>query len=222
MLDNNSSENQLRSYLSSLQNEIKSSNCSVEIVSEFLRGPLDFLENKNWKGPFPNRQLHKYFLTKLYSKHLSFILENIINNWFEILTRSQQQMLVTEYFVPSGEKNLQKQIRACISLQVLVTHFSVSSQQNSHLEQKEQTHLLMIIKRLLVSLFNIYSMSDFFDAILSNEDINLNERFPYWKEFVSLVCSIPERAANLMILNQNQIYNSRSQEDDVLSDVYPN
>ncbi|CAG8572468.1 39378_t:CDS:10 [Gigaspora margarita] len=216
MLDNNSSENQLRSYLSSLQNEIKSSNCSVEIVLEFLRGPLDFLENKNWKGPFPNRQLHKYFLTKLYSKHLSFILENIIINWFEILTRSQQQMLVTEYFVPSGDKNLQKQIRACISLQVLVTHFSVSSQQNSQLGQKEQTHLLMIIKKLLVSLFNIYSMSDFFDAILSNDDINLNERFPYWKEFVGLVCSIPERAANLMVLNQNQIYNSRSLEDDVL------
>ncbi|CAG8660591.1 13173_t:CDS:10 [Dentiscutata erythropus] len=216
MLDNNFSENQLRSYLSSLQNEIKSSSCSVEIVSEFLRGPLDFFENKNWKGPFPNRQLHKYFLTKLYSKHLSFILENIISNWFEILTRSQQQMLVTEYFVPSGEKSLQKQTRACISLQVLVTHFSVSSQQNSHLEQRQQIYLLMIIKKFLVSLFNTYSISDFFDAILSNEDINLNERFPYWKEFVSLVCSIPERTANLMVLNQNQVYNSRSPEDDVL------
>ncbi|CAG8505030.1 17_t:CDS:10 [Cetraspora pellucida] len=214
MLDNTFSENQLRSYLSSLQNEIKSSSCSVEIVSEFLRGPLDFLENKNWKGPFPNRQLHKHFLTKLYSKHLSFILENIIINWFEILTRSQQQMLVTEYFVPSGEKNLQKKMRASISLQILVSHFSVSHQTNSQLEQRQQAHLLMIIKKLLISLLNTYSMSDFFDAILDNEDINFNERFLYWKEFVCLVCSIPEKAANLMALNQNQIYNSRLLEDD--------
>ncbi|CAG8781707.1 34324_t:CDS:1 [Racocetra persica] len=222
MLDNTSPENQLRSYLSSLQNEIKSSNCSIEIISEFLRGPLDFLENKNWKGPFPNRQLHKYFLSKLYSKHLSFILENIIINWFEILTRTQQQILVTEYFFPSGEKNLQKKTRACISLQILVSHFSVSRQKNSQLEQRQQTHLLTIIKKFLISLLSTYSIGDFFDAILDNDDINLNERFLYWKEFVSLVCSIPEKAANLMVLNQNQIYNSRLlEDDDFLSDVYP-
>ncbi|CAG8584745.1 4646_t:CDS:10, partial [Funneliformis caledonium] len=216
---NFSTEKLLRNYLRTLQNNLNTS--TIESVIDFLQEPLDFLENGNsWHGPATSPESQKYFITKLYSKHLKFIIDNIIINWSETLLRRQKDMLVMEYFVPKGTKNLQKIKRASISLQVLVSYFSTSYQSQNDLKiyQKHQTYLPTIIQKFVFSLLKSYSIQDFFDAILKNEEVDIRERYSEWKEFVGLICSIPERSANLMAFNQN--LGSR-EESSFLSEAYP-
>ncbi|CAI2169297.1 11878_t:CDS:10 [Funneliformis geosporum] len=199
-----STEKLLRDYLRTLQNNLNTN--TIESVIDFLQEPLDFLENgTSWHGPASSPETQKYFITKLYSKQLKFLIDNIIINWFETLLRKQKDMLVMEYFVPKGTKNLQKIKRASISLQVLVSYFSTSYQSQNDLKpyQKRQTYLATIIQKFIFSLMRNYSIQDFFDAILKNEDFDIRERYSEWKEFVGLICSIPERSANLMAFNQN-------------------
>jgi len=219
METNFSSEKLLRNYLQALQNNLKTNN-TIESVIDFLQEPLDFLENGTWHGPAASSGSQKYFITKLYSKHLKFIIDNIIVNWFETLLRRKQSLLVMEYFVPEGTKNSQKIKRASISLQVLVSYFSTSyqSQDDLKLYQKHQTYLLTIIQKFIFSLLKSYSVHDFFDAILKNEEVDIRERCSEWKEFVGLICSIPERSANLMALNQNLGFR---EENSFLSEAYP-
>ncbi|CAG8542229.1 9088_t:CDS:10, partial [Acaulospora colombiana] len=210
MASNESSKEDLRSHLHSVQKEFQTSNHTPEVLIKFLNEPLDFLENGNsWNGPSPTPQLQSFFLKKLYAKHLNFIIENVIYEGFYAHTRSLQDKLVAEYFVPTGEKTGQKVRRASISLRVLVTHFSLSE-----VDRRQQgAHLLKLIQKLLISLLDAYTFEDLYEAIMNNAETSQSEKRAEWMEFVNLICSLPERSANLMMLSEYQRRDVRPQEE---------
>jgi hypothetical protein len=144
----------------------------------------------------------------------------------EKLLRSKLQALqndlkdndaIKEYFVPSGTKNSR---RASISLKVLVPHFSTTfqPQDDLKLDNKQQTYLLTAIQKFITLLLKDYTIQDFFDAILKNEEVDLRVRYSNWKDFISLLCSIPERSANLMALDKTYGY---MKENNFLNEAYP-
>ncbi|RIA99485.1 telomere length regulation protein [Glomus cerebriforme] len=130
-------------------------------------------------------------------KLLRSYLQTFQNNLKENIFKNDAIM---QYFVPSGTKNSK---RAKISLQVLVSHFSTSYQPQDDLDSKQQTYLLTTIQMFIVSLLKSYTILDFFDVILKNEEVDLRVRYSEWKEFIRLICSIPERSANLMALDKS-------------------
>lgn len=124
---------------------------------------------------------------------------------------------IKEYFVPYETKDSK---RASISLKVLVSHFSTTFQPQNDLklDNKQQTYLLKTIQKFIISLLKSYTIQDFFDAILKNEGVDLRVRYSNWKDFISLICSIPERSANLMALDKSSGY---MKENNFLNEVYP-
>ncbi|UZO12358.1 uncharacterized protein OCT59_003897 [Rhizophagus irregularis] len=116
----------------------------------------------------------------------------------------KDNVAIKEYFVPTGTKNSK---RASISLKVLVSHFSTFQPQDDlKLDNKQQIYLLTTIQKFIISLLKGYTIQDFFDAILKNEEVDLRVRYSNWKDFISLICSIPERSANLMALDKSSGY----------------
>ncbi|CAB4424498.1 unnamed protein product [Rhizophagus irregularis] len=116
----------------------------------------------------------------------------------------KDNVAIKEYFVPTGTKNSK---RASISLKVLVSHFSTFQPQDDlKLDNKQQIYLLTTIQKFIISLLKGYNIQDFFDAILKNEEVDLRVRYSNWKDFISLICSIPERSANLMALDKSSGY----------------
>src|SRR5438045_144371 len=134
----------------------------------------------------------------------NFSTEKLLRGYLQTFQKNLKADTIIEYFVPSGTKDSQKIKRASISLQVLVSHFSTSyqPQDDSKLDSKQQTYLLTTIQKFIISLLKSYTIQDFYDAILKNEEVELRERYSQWKELIGLICSIPERSANLMALDQ--------------------
>ncbi|CAG8459838.1 8936_t:CDS:10 [Acaulospora morrowiae] len=218
MASYDSLKDDLRSYLHSLQKEFQDSDHTSERVIKVLRESLDFFEKgTSWNGPPPTPQLQSFFLKKLYGKHLSFIIENVLYEGFDARMRTQQDKLIVEYFIPTGEKNSQKLKRASISLRVLVTHFTLSE-----VDQRQQrAHQLVSIRKLIILLLRAYSFEEFYDAILNDAEIEQNEKRAEWVEFVNLICSVPERSANLMALKENHRNIGLQEETTDLDDLYP-
>nr|CAG8498546.1 8788_t:CDS:10 [Entrophospora candida] len=102
---------------------------------------------------------------------------------------------VIEDFVPSGVKNFQKKLKAKKSLQILVTHLTVQPPDPLISQDAKQQQLYMLKKyqKFLYTLLKNYFLQDFFDVIIDNKDADQNDRFYEWKEFISLICSIPDR-----------------------------
>ncbi|EXX70410.1 Tel2p [Rhizophagus irregularis DAOM 197198w] len=105
----------------------------------------------------------------------------------------KDNVAIKEYFVPTGTKNSK---RASISLKVLIINN----------------------KFIYLQQFKSYTIQDFFDAILKNEEVDLRVRYSNWKDFISLICSIPERSANLMALDKSSGY---TEENNFLNEAYP-
>ncbi|RHZ46317.1 hypothetical protein Glove_627g18 [Diversispora epigaea] len=61
------------------------------------------------------------------------------------------------------------------------------------------------------------SLSNSYHAIICDEGMNQSEKKANWIEFVNFICSVPERSANLMALNQGR--QSQQEEVSYLNDV---
>ncbi|GBB92380.1 hypothetical protein RclHR1_00200013 [Rhizophagus clarus] len=136
----------------------------------------------------------------------NFSTEKLLRGKLQTLQNDlKDQDAIKEYFVPEGTKNSK---RASVSLKVLVSHFSTTFQPQNDLkiDNKQQTYLLVTIQKFIISLLKGYTIQDFFDAILKNEEVDLRVRYSNWKDFISLICSIPERSANLMALDKSSGY----------------
>ncbi|CAJ0830524.1 2118_t:CDS:10 [Entrophospora sp. SA101] len=117
-----------------------------------------------------------------------------------VVARTAKQLVdkskcVIEDFVPSGVKNFQKKLKAKKSLQILVTHLTVQPPDPLISQDAKQQQLYMLRKyqKFLYTLLKNYFLQDFFDVIIDNKDADQNDRFYEWKEFISLICSIPDR-----------------------------
>src|SRR4051812_48868267 len=112
--------------------------------------------------------------------------------------------LLIEDFVPSGVKDFQKKLKAKNSLKILVQYQQPQSQE------------------FLYTLLKDYFLHDFFDAIMNKNDIDENDRFYEWKEFVSLICSIPDRCANMNLLIQESQHNKELNDfNGFFNNLYP-
>lgn len=147
----------------------------------------------------------------------NFSTEKLLRGKLQILQNDlKDNDAIKEYFVPSGTKNSK---RASISLKVLVSHFSTfQTQDDLKLDSKQQIYLLTTIQKFIISLLKGYTIQDFFDVILKNEEVDLRVRYSNWKDFISLICSIPERSANLMALDKSSGY---MEENNFLNEAYP-
>ncbi|CAG8457903.1 2948_t:CDS:10 [Ambispora leptoticha] len=212
----------LREHFQLLRKELSSN--SQEVVLNSIKEPLLFLEEgengcEGWRGPPISSKLQQYFIDKLYFKHLEFLLQ-VPTFWSEKshVLGAPKRKLLTEYFVPSGKKDLLKKLRAWLALQVLVSHLSISKK-----EEKDDDYIprLNITLELLLLLLKDYSIRDFYEAIFSNLKSNyrIEEKQEEWRDFVVLCCSIPQRWANLRVLEQDSKNKIKNLDEETMRDV---
>ncbi|CAG8508350.1 6615_t:CDS:10 [Ambispora gerdemannii] len=216
---------QLREHFQLLRKEFSSS--SQEEVLNSIKEPLLLLEEgknsrEGWRGPPISPKLQQYFIDKLYFKHLEFLLQQVPTHWSEKSQglETQKRKLITEYFVPSGTKDLQKKLRAWLALQVLVSHLSIRaiSKQEKNNDYIPRLNITLIF---LLLLLKDYSIKDFYEAIFSNLKSNyrIEEKQEEWREFAALCCSIPQRWANLRVLEQDSKNKVKNLDEETMKDV---
>ncbi|KAG9285721.1 hypothetical protein G9A89_002288 [Geosiphon pyriformis] len=215
----------LRNHLQLFRTKLVSSDLSFEENLKHLSELLEFLDKektcKTWGGFRSNPDLQEYFIERLYPNFIEFLLDKVVLNWFGTPFRLEKNIQFLEYFVPTGIKDLWKRKRAYFSLNILVSRLSFTpNAEKSQEAQLRNIFLLNVTCTLLSNLLKLYLIHDFYEAIFFNVKANDSAKNEEWREFVSLFCSIPQRLANLMVLDENHRRRIENLEDQSMQDVY--
>jgi len=205
-------------HLVDLQNLVLAPAPTLSNVIRALSEPLSFLglvaedpsvDIAPWTGAVESTPARRqYFVQRLLSGHLDFILDHITLDWLSALPSTLQTVLFDTYFAPSqshqiaggamnlGSKPFNTSV-AMVSLQTLVGRLNSRFHEN-------HTFLNETILRLLQRILKSFTLGDYYRAssVLSNPNsvqdhgFDKNDLVSFWNLFISKLFSIPTGVSN--------------------------
>ncbi|KAJ3020382.1 TEL2, telomere maintenance protein 2 [Thoreauomyces humboldtii] len=166
----------------------------AEPLSYFLGSPNvgSYLPNPSWGASSrfaqlgPNTLVYgRLFKRHFLVSHYEFLLKHIAADWLTFFTNAERTHLFDEYFVPYRGPKANAPDVLLSSLSFLVGAVAWTT----------HTIVLQNVARLLQLLLTKYQVKDF-QACAHEMASSVVEGTSNWQEFVTLVCSLPDRMAN--------------------------
>jgi hypothetical protein len=207
-MDDSLQSEAMSAHLLGLQNSVRVPAPTLSAVVRVLAEPLSFLglvpaeassDTPRWTGTVESTPARRqYFVQRLLSSHLDFIIDHITLDWLSALPSTLQTNLFDMSFVPSasGSELLNASV-AMVSLQTLVGRLNSRFHEN-------HTFLNDTVLRLLQRILKSFTLSDYYRASFTLSDLPLDhvpiavktDEVSSWKLFLSKLFSIPSAVLN--------------------------